>query len=131
MGLFFDVMSAARPQTTSRGRPSMKKTLRTPRSIRRARLHTPHLERLEPRQLLSGSPVFTPTWFIHGDADKAHPNDTIVVAYNPTTQNFDLTINGTLVTSRPASKVRTIVINAGQGDDTVTLDTGTQKVRTI
>jgi uncharacterized secreted protein with C-terminal beta-propeller domain len=97
----------------------------TPRRTRHAR-RAPALETLEPRQLLSAAvatiPHFPRTWTINGDRDPAHLNDTILVAYNDQTRNFDLTINGTLVESRPAARLRRIVINGGKGDDTITVE---------
>jgi uncharacterized secreted protein with C-terminal beta-propeller domain len=105
----------------------MKKTFWTQRSSRRSRRHWAFFESLEPRQLLSYSPI----WTINGDRDPAQPNDAITVAFNAATNNFDLTINGTLVASRPAKQVRKIVVNGGQGDDTITVDTGGLKIRAI
>ncbi len=90
------------------------------------------LETLEPRQLLSMSVPTTPhlpsVWTINGDANPNNLSDVINVTYNPQTQDFNLTINGTLVQSRPASKVRRIIINGGKGDDTITVDTGGKSI---
>ena len=89
------------------------------------------LEPLEPRQLLSMAklPVAArlATWTING----TDANDVISVAYSAATQKFDLTMNGVLVESRPASKVRQFVINGGKGDDTITLNTGGKKIPAI
>lgn len=90
---------------------------------RRKRPRFSPLEHLEPRQLLAGNPALklpVRTWTIRG-TDAA---DNIAVTYNPDTQNLDLTINGTLIESRPAARVRNLIINAGKGNDTVTVDTG-------
>jgi uncharacterized secreted protein with C-terminal beta-propeller domain len=109
----------------------MKKTLRTQRARRRACLHASHFEPLEPRQLLSALPAFSPAWVINGDAHRTPTDDTIIVSYNPETQKLDLTINGTVVTSRPISKVHTIVINAGKGNDTVRAPIGVQNLQFV
>lgn len=90
---------------------------RTHRRPRSRYLHA--LERLEQRQLMAGTP-----WAITGDATPASPNDSITILYNARTRALDLTINGTLVESRPASRVGTIWISSGAGNDLIWIDTG-------
>lgn len=96
----------------------------------RNRLLAGFFESLEPRQLLSLTPGATPVWNIRGDSNQADLNDTISLLYNAASQQYDLTINGTLVQSRDAAGVRAIVIRGGKGNDTITVDTGGRRVRT-
>ncbi len=70
-------------------------------------------------------------WSIKGDGDPSNLNDTIAVSYDPSTQKLDLTINGVAVDSEPLPKVRTIAIWGGKGNDTITIDTGGNAIRTI
>ncbi len=95
-----------------------------PRNKRRSRSARILLDALEPRTLFSLSinlPLRTRT--INGDSDRAHPDDTISIAYNSQTKKLDLTINGVLRDSRDPATLRGIIINAGKGDDTVTVNT--------
>src|SRR5438046_952179 len=77
-------------------------------------------EMMEARRLLSGS-----VWQIHGDINKSHPADMISIAPNPAdAAQLQATINGKVIATRTASKVKQITINAGAGNDVVQVDLG-------
>ena len=102
------------------------------RKNRRANSHTLLVEALESRTLFSLT-TFLPvrTWTINGDPDKAHPNDTITIAYNAVSKKIDLTLNGVLMQSRDQATIRNIIINGGKGDDTITVNTHLPNGKTI
>ena len=91
----------------------------------------PHLEPLEPRLALAVSQSYG-TWSITGDADPAHPNDTILVDRNPTNAtHLRATINGVVVGTILESRVKTIRIVGGAGDDTITINIpGNTRIKT-
>jgi len=81
----------------------------------------PQIESLEPRHALSVSTAYG-VWNITGDADPAHPNDTILVDRNPTNAaQLRATVNGVVVGTRLESTVKAIHISGGWGDDSITV----------
>ena len=77
------------------------------------------VERLEPRQLLTSAP-----WIVAGDADPSAPDDLIVVALDPTNAAvLQVTVNGSVVGSRPVSWRGEIQIHGGRGDDVIRVET--------
>jgi hypothetical protein len=74
-----------------------------------------HLELLELRQLLSA------TWTVNGTPG----DDVILVSFDEPTSQISVSLNGT-TSMRPAAKVKKLVINGGKGDDTITVDLGSQ-----
>ena len=103
------------------------------RSIARQapRLHA-QLESLEPRLALAVSQTYG-TWSITGDSDPAHPNDTILVDRNPANAaQLRAIVNGVVVSTIRESRVTTIRIFGGTGDDTITINIpGNTRIRTI
>jgi hypothetical protein len=79
-----------------------------------------HLELLEPRQLLSA------TWTVNGTPG----DDVILVSFDEPTSQISVSLNGT-TSMRPAAKVKKLVINGGKGDDTITVDLGSQVLACI
>jgi uncharacterized secreted protein with C-terminal beta-propeller domain len=78
-------------------------------------------ERLEDRLFLAYGGTL---WAIFGDKNKANYNDTIVVDRDPDNPSLlRATVNGTIVGTRPESRVSMIYVNGGRGDDTITVDT--------
>lgn len=76
------------------------------------------VERLEPRQLLTSTP-----WIIRGDADPSAPDDLIVVALHPTNAALlQVTVNGSVVGSRPVTWRGEIQVHGGRGDDTIRVE---------
>ena len=77
------------------------------------------VERLEPRQLLTSAP-----WIVAGDADPSAPDDLIVVALDPTNAAvLQVTVNGSVVGSRPVAWRGEIQIHGGRGDDVIRVET--------
>lgn len=77
------------------------------------------VERLEPRQLLTTTP-----WIVAGDADPSAPDDLIVVALDPTNAAvLQVTVNGSVVGSRPVAWRGEIRIHGGRGDDVIRVET--------
>ena len=77
------------------------------------------VERLEPRQLLTSTP-----WIVAGDADPSAPDDLIVVALDPTNAAvLQVTVNGSVVGSRPVSWRGEIQVHGGRGDDVIRVET--------
>ena len=103
------------------------------RSITRQspRLHS-QLESLESRLALAVSQTYG-TWSITGDSDPSHPNDTILVDRNPAnTAQLRATVNGVVVGTIRESRVTTIRIFGGAGDDTITVNIpGNTRIRTV
>ena len=88
-----------------------------PRTRRRA-LRPTGVERLEPRQLLSATP-----WIIAGDADPSAPDDLIIVALDPVNSSvLQVTVNGSVVGTRPVAWRGAIQIHGGRGDDVIRVD---------
>lgn len=82
------------------------------------------LESLERRRLLSSS-----VWEIRGDG-LGQKSDVIRVDRSPTdSSSVRATVNGVVIETRPLSKVKTIRVLAGLGDDEVTVDLGSQVAR--
>src|SRR4051794_27963574 len=98
--------------------------LRTKIRIRRA--SRPRcVELLEGRQLLSGAAVVGDVWQISGDANRRSLGDVIVVApveNDPST--LHVIIHGAEAGSTSVSAIRSINIDAGRGDDRVSIDLG-------
>src|SRR6188472_4222226 len=83
------------------------------------------VELLEGRQLLSGATVVGDVWQISGDANRPSLGDVIVVApveNDPST--LHVTIDGAEAGSTPASEIHSISIDAGRGNDRVSIDLG-------
>jgi hypothetical protein len=103
------------------------------RSIARQarRLHAP-FESLEPRLALAVSQSYG-TWTITGDSDPAHPNDTILVDRNPANAaQLRAIVNGVVVGTIRESRVTTIRIFGGAGDDTITVTIpGNTRIKTV
>jgi len=80
-------------------------------------------ESLETRDLLSAtSSMSAGHWTVNGDLNPSQPADTIVVEQNPSNPNrLRVVINGSTVGERAARRVKSITINAKEGDDTVTI----------
>jgi len=77
-------------------------------------------ERLEDRLFLAYGGAL---WAIFGDKNKANYNDTIIVDRDPDDPSIlRATVNGTVIGTRPESRVRMIYINGRRGDDTITVD---------
>ena len=77
------------------------------------------VERLEPRQLLTSTP-----WIVAGDADPSAPDDLIVVALDPTNAAvLQVTVNGSVVGSRPVAWRGEIQVHGGRGDDVIRVET--------
>ena len=88
-----------------------------PRTRRRA-LRPTGVEPLEPRQLLSAAP-----WIIAGDADPSAPDDLIIVALDPANSSvLQVTVNGSVVGTRPVAWRGAIQIHGGRGDDVIRVD---------
>ena len=94
-------------------------------------LHS-QLESLEPRLALAVSQNYG-TWSITGDSDPAHPNDTILVDRNPANAaQLRATVNGVVVGTIRESRVTTIRIFGGAGDDTITVTIpGNTRIKTV
>jgi uncharacterized secreted protein with C-terminal beta-propeller domain len=92
----------------------------------------PQLESLEPRLALAVSQSYG-TWRITGDSDPAHPNDTILVDRNPANAaQLRATVNGVVVGTIRESRVTTIRIVGGAGNDTITINIpGNTRIRTV
>jgi uncharacterized secreted protein with C-terminal beta-propeller domain len=92
----------------------------------------PQLESLEPRLALAVSHVYG-TWSITGDSDPANPNDTIVVDRNPANAaQLRAIVNGVVVGRIRESRVATIRIIGGVGDDTITISIpGNTRIKTV
>ncbi len=89
------------------------------RTARRSIRRPTGVERLEPRHLLTIAP-----WIIAGDADPSAPDDLIVVALDPTNAAvLQVTVNGSVVGSRPVSWRGEIQIHGGRGDDVIRVET--------
>ena len=87
-------------------------------------------ECLEPRALLSVNPLAR-VWTIDRTADTA--DDVIVVSRDPSVAGrLQATVNGVVVSTRLESSVRTIRINGGAGDDTITVSIpGNRKIGAV
>jgi uncharacterized secreted protein with C-terminal beta-propeller domain len=101
----------------------------TIRARRRFRPRFPNrvgTEPLESRTLFTGATVADGVWSITGDANRRAPGDGIVVS--PVEQSpgsLRVTINGTeAATNIAAADLREIRIDAGRGDDRVSIDLG-------
>lgn len=92
----------------------------------------PHFESLEPRLALAVSQSYD-TWTITGDSDPAHPNDTILVDRNPANAaQLRALVNGVVVGTIRKSRVTTIRIFGGVGDDTITVSIpGNTRIKTV
>src|SRR4051812_19298461 len=91
------------------------KRLKGPVMLHPNRPLIPLFETLELRRLLSGG-----VWQINGDINKGHKSDVIIVAPSSTDSSIlEATINGKVVSSRSAAKVKQININSGAGNDSV------------
>ena len=90
------------------------------------------LESLEPRLALSISQRLG-IWSITGDSDPAHPNDTILVERNPANSSqLRAIVNGVVVGTIRESRVSTIRILGGAGDDTITINIpGNTRIKTV
>ncbi len=78
------------------------------------------LEALEPRTLLSAAP--STVWRITGDDAPDSPNDVISVAVSPLDSSvLEATVNGRVASTRSIAGLSLIRIDAGAGDDTVTV----------
>ena len=90
------------------------------------------LESLEPRLALAVSQNYG-TWSITGDSDPAHPNDTILVDRNPANAaQLRAIVNGVVVGTIRESRVTTIRIFGGIGDDTITVSIpGNTRIKTV
>jgi uncharacterized secreted protein with C-terminal beta-propeller domain len=97
-----------------------------------ASLLQPQLESLEPRLALAVSQSYG-TWTITGDSDPAHPNDTILIDRNPANAaQLRATVNGVVVGTIRESRVTTIRIFGGAGDDTITVSIpGNTRIKTV
>jgi len=112
--------------------------MRQPRRSRRrsvpqqAALLQPQVESLEPRLALAVSQTYG-TWRITGDSDPAHPNDTILVDRNPANAaQLRATVNGVVVGTIRESRITTIRIVGGAGDDTITINIpGNTRIKTV
>lgn len=80
-------------------------------------------EQLEDRALLSASSSMSGgRWTINADVDAVTASETIVVDQAPDdASRIRVTINGSELDDRLARRVKSITINAGSGDDTVTV----------
>jgi uncharacterized secreted protein with C-terminal beta-propeller domain len=89
-------------------------------------------ESLEPRLALSVSQRYG-IWSITGDSDPAHPNDTILVERNPANSSqLRAIVNGVVVGTIRESRVSTIRILGGAGDDTITINIpGNTRIKTV
>ena len=106
---------------------------RSRRRSTRARLgFAPECEQLEQRFALAVSWA-AGTWSITGDADAAHPDDTIVVDRNPAnTRQLRAVVNGVVVGTRLESTVKVLRISGGKGDDSITIDVpGNTRLRAV
>jgi hypothetical protein len=75
-------------------------------------------EPLEPRRLLTAAP-----WIVAGDADPLAPDDLIVVALDPTNASvLQVTVNGSVVGTRPVAWRGEIQIHGGRGDDVIRVE---------
>lgn len=79
------------------------------------------IEGLEERALLSASSLMSGgRWTINADVDPNHLGEVITVEQSPTdSSKIRVTINGTTFAEQAARRVRSITVNAGDGDDTV------------
>jgi hypothetical protein len=79
-------------------------------------------ERLEDRLLLGGGGA---CWKISGDIDRRNPNDTIVIDRDPTNSSIlRATVNGRVVSTQTGSRVASIRVTAGKGDDIIRIELG-------
>jgi len=94
-------------------------------------LHS-QFESLEPRLALAVSQTYG-TWSITGDSDRSHPNDTILVDRNPANAaQLQAIVNGVVVGTIRESRVTTIRIFGGAGNDTITINIpGNTRIKTI
>jgi uncharacterized secreted protein with C-terminal beta-propeller domain len=78
-------------------------------------------ERLEDRLFLAYGGAL---WAIFGDKNRANYNDTIIVDRDPDDPSIlRATVNGTVIGTRPESRVGSIWVFGGRGDDTIKVDT--------
>ena len=103
------------------------------RSIARQfpQLHS-QFESLEPRLALAVGQTYG-TWSITGDSDPTHPNDTILVDRNPANAaQLRAIVNGVVVGTIRESRVTTIRVFGGAGNDTITVSIpGNTRIKTI
>ncbi len=94
-------------------------------------LHS-QFESLEPRLALAVGQTYG-TWSITGDSDPTHPNDTILVDRNPANAaQLRAIVNGVVVGTIRESRVTTIRIFGGAGNDTITVSIpGNTRIKTI
>lgn len=80
-------------------------------------------ETLEDRALLSASSSFSAgRWTINADVNPQSPGETIVIDQNPAdSSQLRLVINGSTFAVQSINRLRSITVNAGAGDDTVTI----------
>ena len=101
-----------------RSRRSRASTFSLPN--RQSTLKQALLEALEPRTLMSAAP--STVWRITGDDAPDSPNDIISVEVSPTDSTvLEATINGRVASTRSIQGLSLIRIDAGLGDDTVTV----------
>src|SRR5205085_11600280 len=104
----------------------MVSTMRQRRNtVRRPSVRHRLVELLESRQLLSGATVVGDVWQITGDANRRSLGDVIVVApveNDPST--LKVTIDGADAGTTPVAAIHSIQIDAGKGNDRVTIDLG-------
>src|SRR5437016_3435721 len=80
----------------------------------------PICDRLESRTLLTAT-----LWTINGDTDGASTDDTIVIQLDPkNSKQLQAIVNDDVVATRLLKNISGIQINAGGGDDDVTVDLG-------
>lgn len=80
-------------------------------------------ERLEERLLLGGGGGIC--WKISGDIDRRNPNDTIVIDRDPANSSIlRATVNGRVVSTQTESRVASIRVTAGKGDDIIRIELG-------
>ncbi|HZZ45008.1 MAG TPA: serpin family protein [Tepidisphaeraceae bacterium] len=86
-------------------------------SVRKANMRRAEvlIDSLESRRLYAAHAI----WTINGTSG----NDTILVQPNPAHPAYiDATLNGVLLRTRPAASIKSIHINAGDGDDSITIN---------
>lgn len=107
-------------RSATRRRPAMYSTLSC-------------LEQLEDRALLSAaSSMSSGRWTVNADLDAAQYSETIVVEQSPNDpKRLRVVINGEMLDERLARRVKSITVNAGQGNDTVTVQLPSELSRIV
>jgi uncharacterized secreted protein with C-terminal beta-propeller domain len=100
------------------------------RSLRRG--FQPQVDQLESRLALAVAQPYG-TWTISGDRNRANPDDTIIIDRNPAnTAQLRATVNGIVVGTMRESRVTTIRVFGGVGNDTITINIpGNTRIRTV